>query len=282
MSRLEHISQATLKNVVRLTQKKYRREQAKFIVEGLRAVEEALRSDWRVEMLLVGDPILSKGDAAPAMKSARQKKCPVYEVSESEMGRLSDTVTSQGIIAVVSIKDQPGEMERLTFPPKGIIVCLDGIADPGNAGTMLRTCDWFGVDAVLIGRNSVDLYSPKVVRGAMGSIFHLQILPDVDLLESIRSAKKDGFKVYVTLAPAGIAPAGAPSVAPLFPVKPIPEKIILIFGNEAHGVSKELMNEADAHLSIPKFGNAESLNVAIACGVILGAVRLSGRSASSQ
>jgi TrmH family RNA methyltransferase len=258
-----------LKSVARLTQKKFRHEERKFIVEGLRAVEEALESDWRVEMLLVGDPILSKGDAAPAMRSARAKKCPIYEVSAAEIERLSDTITSQGILAVVSIKGDGADKDLSALPNRAVVVALDGIADPGNAGTMLRTCDWFGVDAVLMGRNSVDLYSPKVVRGAMGSIFHLQILPEVDLLKSVRLARKGGFKVFVT-----VAPGNSSSTTPLFPMKTLPGKILLIFGNEAHGVSKELMNEADGHISIPKFGRAESLNVAISCGVILGAIRL--------
>ena len=148
---------------------------------------------------------------------------------------------------------------------RSLIVALDGISDPGNLGTILRTCDWFGVDAVWLDPASVELYSPKVVRSTMGSIFHLPILPDVDLAAMLRLAKKNGSKVMVT----------APKDGSPIPLPDYPERSVIVFGNEAHGVGAGIQREADQQISVPRFGSAESLNVAVACGVIVGVIRLS-------
>lgn len=237
-----------------------------FVVEGLRLVEEALNSDWEVGMLLMSRAIVSRGEGTRIWSAAEKRKLAIYEISREEAGKLSDTVTSQGILAVVSMKDHPPEQLWSQPSRQSIIVGLDGISDPGNLGTILRTCDWFGVDAALLGWNCAELYSPKVMRSAMGSIFHLPVLADVDLLQTTRLARKSGFQIFVTAA----------SGETLFGGKPVPAKSMFLFGNEARGASAEIMQEADARVSIPKFGKAESLNVAIACGVILGSLRLPG------
>jgi len=223
-----------------------------------------MNSGWEVGMLLVNRAVLTKGEGTRVLEAAENRNCPVYEISRQEVGKLSDTVTSQGILAVVSMKEYLPEELWPDLSGQSLIVGLDGISDPGNVGTILRTCDWFGVDAALIESSGVELYSPKVMRSAMGSIFHLPVLPDVDLLQQVRLARKNGFQIFVTTA-SGESP---------FRGKSFPPRCMFIFGNEARGVSPEVMEEADTLVSIPKFGKAESLNVAIACGVILGGLRL--------
>ena len=150
------------------------------------------------------------------------------------------------------------------LPPGSLVVALDRVSDPGNVGTIIRTCDWFGADAVVLDRDTVEFTNPKLTRSTMGSMFHLPVYSDVDLPDIIAKAKKKGFTVYATT---------------LAESKSIPTKFagksIIILGSEAHGVRPELLRQADELLSIPKFGKAESLNVAISCGVILGSWRLS-------
>src|SRR5689334_22309804 len=101
MKQVTRISRSTLKSVLKLTQKKYRREERKFLIEGSRLVEEALKSDWETEMLLISKSILERGEGSKALKAAQEKNIPVYEISEDEVRRMSDTVTSQGFLAVV-------------------------------------------------------------------------------------------------------------------------------------------------------------------------------------
>jgi TrmH family RNA methyltransferase len=143
--------------------------------------------------------------------------------------------------------------------PAGILVAVDSLSDPGNLGTIIRTCDWFGVDGVLIGRNSVDLYNPKVVRASMGGVFHLRIVDDVDLLSTLSQAKNSGFAVYVTDA-GGEAHFDRTNYS---------RKSVIVFGNEAWGISDQIRSLADVRVAIRRYGAAESLNVAVASGIVL-------------
>jgi TrmH family RNA methyltransferase len=259
------ISQAALRQLAKLDQKKYRSTQRRFLIEGFHLVEEALESDWRIEMILITPTAQLKEIGKRLVQRAGTKNVEVAEVSETEAGKLSDTVTSQGILAVVQVKEY--EIESFWPAPnrRSLIVALDGISDPGNLGTILRTCDWFGVDAVWLDPETVELYSPKVVRSTMGSIFHLRVLPDADLTAMLRLAKKNGSKVMVT----------TPTDGSRLPLTAYPERSVIVFGNEAHGVGADVQREADQRISVPRFGSAESLNVAVACGVIVGLIRLS-------
>ena len=258
MKSIPHISQSQLKQYAKLAQKKYRQSQKQFLIEGSRLVGEALDSGWEVEALLVSGETPGSGRGM-----LRSGKVPVFEISGKELAKLSDTVTSQGIIGVVNVKDAREE-DLWMLPPGSLVVALDRVSDPGNVGTIIRTCDWFGADAVVLDRDTVEFTNPKLTRSTMGSMFHLPVYSDVDLPDIIAKAKKKGFTVYATT---------------LAESKSIPKKFagksIIILGSEAHGVRPELLRQADELLSIPKFGKAESLNVAISCGVILGSWRLS-------
>ena len=265
MIRPRRISQSTLRQLAKLNHKKYRRAQRRFLIEGFHLVEEALESDWQIEMILMTPTALSKDIGRRLIEQAEKKNVEVAGISEPEARKLSDTVTSQGILAVVQVKEYAIESFWSSPNRRSLVVALDGISDPGNLGTILRTCDWFGVDAVWLDPASVELYSPKVVRSTMGSIFHLPVLPDVDLIMMLRLAKKNGWKVMVT----------APTDGSPIPRDAYAERSVIVFGNEAHGVGADIQREADQRISVPRFGAAESLNVAVACGVIVGAIRLS-------
>jgi RNA methyltransferase, TrmH family len=139
-----------------------------------------------------------------------------------------------------------------------LVVACDHIGDPGNLGTVLRACDWFGVDAVILSRGCVSLYNEKVIRSTVGSIFHMKVIEEIDFYSQIPIMKENGFRIIATTL------NGKP-----FNSFQYPSKTVLIFGSEAHGISPELIKLADEELSIPNFGRAESLNVGIACGVFL-------------
>jgi TrmH family RNA methyltransferase len=170
-------------------------------------------------------------------------------------------VTFQGVVAV--LKQQHFALENLMNSPeaRSSLVALDGVSDPGNAGTMIRTCDWFGLNGVILGENSVELYNPKVLRATMGGVFHIPIVEGVDLLSTLCRAKDAGYKVYVTTA----------SGDSHFDRVQYASKSIIVFGNEAWGVSDQVRQLADVHLTIRRYGLGESLNVSVACGIILSA-----------
>ena len=264
MKSFPHISQAQLKTYSKLLQKKYRRTEGRFIVEGVHLVEEALSSEWVVDVVLISSKFDGKDVARQIQQRAKSKNVEVVEVTEREIRKLSDAVTVQGVLGVVTVKEEHDEPFWKTLPQKSVVVALDAISDPGNVGTILRTCDWFNVDAVLLSQNSVDVYNPKVVRSTMGAIFHLRIKPETDLTSEVRSAKQEGFHVLVTNVQQGIS---------LDSMK-VPQRSFLIFGNEARGVSQELLQGADEIISIPRYGKAESLNVAVSCGIVLSRMKM--------
>jgi len=255
------ISLSRLKSYSRLTHKKFRQSERKFLVEGVHLVEEALKSDWEVEAIVVSDHGFVKEVGSLEMWQIGRKE-ELFECSPAEFRKLSDTVSSQGIVAVVNAKTYSAEFFWKNLPDRSIVVALDDIADPGNAGTIIRTSDWFGVDGVMLNEDTVELYNPKVIRATMGGVFHIPIMPDVDLGLMMEDGKKHGFKI-ITTVPDGGKPLNKFS---------FPERSLIVFGNEAHGVSKKVEQLADGSITIPKYGKAESLNVAISCGIILNAV----------
>jgi TrmH family RNA methyltransferase len=184
-------------------------------------------------------------------------------VTHRELSQFADTVNALGVLALVRKRNESaGELIRRLAPP-ALIVALDGIADPGNLGSIVRTCDWFGAGGILLGRASVDLYNPKVVRSTMGGIFHVPVVTGLDLPLCAVQAKEQGYTVYVTDPSADLFDADVR----------FPERSLIVFGNEARGVSEDLSRIADERVAIRRYGAAESLNVGVACGILLSAHR---------
>jgi len=253
---------AKLKELKQLSQKKYRDEQKKFLVEGLRLVGEAARSDFPILEAFYIEEIETDGQGKKLIAMLKRKTPNVYKVTHRELATVTDTVTAQGIAAVLRQREYTADRILHCSDGQCTLVAFDGIADPGNVGSMVRTCDWFGVNGILIGRNSVELYNPKVLRGTMGGVFHLPIADGVDLLSAISHAKELGFKVYVT----------DPHGETHFDHVSYEAKSLIVFGNEAWGVSDQVKQLADVRLVIRRYGAGESLNVAVACGIVLSAL----------
>lgn len=253
----EPISKAQLKRYRALTRKRFRREQGRFLAEGLRLVEEALRSTWGVEALLVGRGAGEQAlDHLRPLMAKKHDSVSTFLVEPSDWRDVCDTVHSQGVMAVV--RGHQFEKQDALSGQSSLLVALDGLSDPGNVGTIIRTADWFGADAVLLSKGCVELFNPKVVRSTMGSIFHLPVLEEVDLSSCLRSLRAEGLR---TLAADTKGNVSCDELAPA--------RSVLVLGSEDKGLAPEVLAEVDETVRIPGRGSAESLNVAIAAGILL-------------
>ncbi len=251
-----NLTLAEVKMLRSLLQKKFRDATHKFLLEGWRPLEDALNSDFTVEMIAVLPATDRKREQIKVLEMAGKREIPVKELKEKQLGQIADSVHSQGVIALVHQKGRifdAGVLQSARF-----VVACDRVSDPGNLGTILRTCDWFGVDAVLLSAGCVSLYNDKVVRSTAGSIFHLAVFEGVDLASGLADLKSRGFALL------GSALDKKPFQTFIFP-----PKAVLILGNEAQGINPALAQRTDEMLSIPRIGRAESLNVGIACGILL-------------
>ncbi|SHM11868.1 RNA methyltransferase, TrmH family [Caldanaerovirga acetigignens] len=235
-----------------INQKNYRKRKGLFIIEGLRATQEAINSDYAVEFIVLSDDFVKKyGGKFPGFGNVK-----VYKITQNLFKTLSDTKTPQGIMAVVRMK----KFEIANFYEGNfLVVALDGIKDPGNMGTIIRTADAAGASGILAGKGCVDVYNPKVIRSTMGSIFHLPVVEEIDLQRVLEELSIKGAKIVVTSLGAKKSYLDADYTSP----------VVIVFGSEAEGVSKEILNMPSEQVKIPLFGKAESLNVAVACGILL-------------
>jgi len=247
------ISKKDLQYYSSLLKKKYRKSESKFIVEGKKSVLEGLNSNYECEIVFITNKFIENNKAAKTEIVKKEVKIEILKQKEFQL--ISDTESPQGIAAVFSKSKLL--FSQASFDDDKIIVMLDNISDPGNLGTIIRNCDWFGIKNILLSTSIVDYTNSKVVRSTMGSVFHLNIFEEVNV-ESLLKLKEDGFEIIC-----------ADMVGEnIFDYKS-DKKRILILSSESHGPSKEIENMSDKKISIPKIGNAESLNVASASAVLL-------------
>lgn len=250
-------SKAYLKIVKSLNTKKQRNKHSLFLVEGIRGCEELIKSEFKVDHIFYSAPGLSNPRIKGLIDILEAEKINCKEISPEEMNYIADAVTTQNIIAVAKL---PSDSLKINLSKMSKVICLESISDPGNLGAIVRTASWFGVDAVVLSNGSVDVYNPKVVRSSSGAIFTVPIFSNVTLNDFLQEAKAANFQIIATI------PHGGQS---LHKTK-FAEKSLLIFGSEADGISAPIISAADTLLSIPSKGTAESLNLAISCGIILG------------
>ncbi|MDZ7364072.1 MAG: RNA methyltransferase [candidate division KSB1 bacterium] len=254
------LSKNDLKMIARLTQKKYRSELNKFLAEGGRLCEEAIKSDWKVERVIYCPSFLQSLRARQALQLASERNVAIDEVPSEVFVSLSDTMHSQGLLAVVEKRPLASDpVERMRGVPRCMWVGIEKLHDPGNMGTILRTADWLGVDGIVIGKECVEIYNPKVVRASMGSIFHLPIFEVDDFAGVMRRFQTFSAVLY------GADQAGDFSYSML---RYAPKKVLLL-GDEVDGLSPEVGAIIQHRVSIPRRGGGESLNVAIAAAILL-------------
>lgn len=251
------LSKEKLKELFKLKSKKGRTQEGKFLIEGLRLCEEAADSFWSIESVLYTQSFEEKIRGKKLLQKLKKLNFRMIQVKNHDLQKLSDTETAQGIMCVVKTMNRP--IEDLWKKNFELMVALDGIRDPGNVGALIRTADALGADGVILSDDTVELYNPKVVRSTMGSIFHLPIFDEIDLEKTIPELKKRKFKIL------GTDVKGGKSLYNL----DYSGKICLLMGNEVEGLNKNLIELSDEIIHIPIYGKAESLNVAVAGGILL-------------
>lgn len=242
-----------------LSQKKYREKEGLYLLEGLRYVETAVNNGKAIEALIIGASLWE------TMKSTEQAKtflelCPVYILPESLFEELVQTEQSQGIAGVYKIPNQDDLETLLSEYPNQTILWLDRLQDPGNLGTIIRTADAVGVDTILLSQGTVDPYNPKSVRSTAGSILNVSLINVEDAHATCACLKKYGYRIIAT----ALEGAVDYSVESAYGAKNC-----LIIGNEANGISNELLLASDSKVKIPIVGGAESLNASVAAGIML-------------
>lgn len=227
------------------------------MIEGLRLCEEIVGSDYELETLLYSPSLMSSSRARKLITRFQQTNIPLTEVDEKSLKRLTDTVQSQGMVGIV--KKMEFDLDKVLSSRPQILVAVDSINDPGNLGTIIRTACWFGASGILVSRNSVEYTNPKVLRASMGSMFYLPVVAKLDLAKALVELKKLGYALYIADSHG----------SRLYTEAQYGMKNVLILGNEISGVQKELRSMATSLIRISKSGWGESLNVAVAAGIIL-------------
>lgn len=248
---MEKISKNQLKYISSLLQKKYRKAENKFLTEGKKLVSEALNSSYPCELLAVTEKFLASNKSVLNLSGLEPHR--IVLTTEKEMERLADTVNPQGITGVFGT-----ERAIKIHRNHKIIVALENISDPGNLGTILRNCDWFGVTEILLSQDCAEVFNPKVLRASMGSVFHLDVKISADFYDNLQKLRDNGYKILNSNL----------NGENIYRFK-MPDKIIAVFSNEANGPTERISLLADENITIPKFGNAESLNVASSSAIIL-------------
>ena len=238
------VSKNQIKLITSLQQKKYRFANQLFFAEGIKVIQELVESNFELVHLYT-----TQNDFEDVSKDKRTI------IVESDLKKISALATPNSCLALFKI---PAEKKII---PSGLILALDSIRDPGNLGTILRLCDWFGIDQLICSKETVDIYNPKVVQATMGSIARVNV-NYVDLEGFINQTQlpvfgtfMDGSNIYKT---------------------DLPQEGIIIMGNEANGISPEIEKLIKNRLTIPRFGTlqkTESLNVATATAIILSEFR---------
>ncbi len=237
------VSKNQLKLIKSLHQKKYRNEHGLFFVEGLKTVKELLNSDLNLFKLY-----------ATKQYSDDFLKFEIHDITENDLKKISALRQPSGVLAVF----QMPKIKKVDFG--NWVVVLDDVRDPGNLGTIIRLCDWFGIEHIVCSNETVDMFNPKVLQATMGSITRVNVV--YQDLESFLA--KASLPVYGTYMQGG-------SIYK----EDFPKAGVLIMGNEANGIAPKLKARIDKSVTIPQFGNqtTESLNVATATAIVLSEIR---------
>lgn len=237
------ITKAQIQFIKDLQQKEGRKSNGLFIVEGEKLVRELLASPLNVHSVyhtnLFEPP-------RTAVKS--------FEITDKELDRISALTTPNKVLALAHI---PEPVE----PNGSTMIYCSKLQDPGNAGTIFRIADWFGISSVILSHGSVEMYAPKVVQASMGAVFRLSLITDDESDSVLLGLKRKGYTIV------GADMEGTP-----LPDFKATEKLILVMGSESHGIPENIKHKCDNFVTIPRLGKAESLNVGVACGIICNSI----------
>jgi TrmH family RNA methyltransferase len=245
------IGKSTTKRIKSLALKKYRQKEKLFIVEGDKNVLEVLQSNFEVKQLFATHDFLTKNSAFTSQ--AKQ----ITEVAIDELKKLSLLKHPQNSLAVCTLTDKKSLPEKLD---KNLSLYLDGIQDPGNLGTLIRICDWFGINQLFCSPDTADIYNPKVIQASMGSFCRVDVWY-TPFDELINIAKESNVSVFGSFL----------NGRNIYNEK-LPGQALLVIGNEGNGIRESVVKAIDHKITIPSYAKngkgAESLNAAVATGII--------------
>ena len=252
MKEISSKDNAIIKHIAKLKEKKYRAEYNEFIVEGLRLIKEAVQENAEIKYIVVCDGCDNSEIIEGHLKYEMARLDFIY-VPQNIFKMISDVENPQGVLAVIGKKNN-----KEINTSEDLILALDDIQDPGNLGTILRTADSVGLKQILVSKGTADCFNPKVVRSTMGAIFRVNVIECEDLKQTLKDLQNKEYKVMITSLKAKNSIYNTNY-----------NKKVIVIGNEANGVSKEIRTIADEKVIIPMLGKTESLNASVATGVIL-------------
>lgn len=239
-----------IKDIIKLKQKKEREKTGKFYIEGERIINE-IPNSVNIETYVFSQKFYNEIKETEKYNNTKN-----IIVSDNVFKKISDTINPQGIMAICDIPKNC--IENIQITNNKFFVILDRICDPGNMGTIIRTAEALGVDAIFLSKGCVDLYNDKVIRATMGSIFHINIVEQCDLSSLIDYLKDNKVKIVCTHLDGGKAPYDID----------FKNSIGVLIGNEANGVLEEYKEKSDELVKIPMVGNIESMNASISSAII--------------
>lgn len=242
-----------IKHIRKLKDKKYRDESNEYVVEGVKLVEEAVKENAKIKQIIVCEDT-TRTYEIPTHIMLEIAKYECISISDKIFNIITQVTNPQGIMAIIEKNAQDAQIDY----SQDIIVVLDDVQDPGNLGTILRTVDSIGLNQIIVSKGTADAFNSKVVRSTMGAIFRIKIIEVENLAQAIKEMRKHHFKLMVT------------SLQTKNSIYDIDfNKKIIVIGNEANGVSKEIQDMADEKAKIPMLGRTESLNASVAAGVVM-------------
>ncbi len=251
----------TFKQLKALARKSYRDKYGMFIIEGTRLVEHAMKTQADIIHIVISETFEEDKNGQLFLQHfntlQKSKEIEVYKMSAPMFKEIANTDTPQGIAAVIRTKSI--SLEQVQIPAEAFFVLCDELQDPGNLGTIIRTADAAGADAILLSKGCADVYNPKTVRASMGSLFSVPIIKVEDVAMVSRSLKQKGLQLVI---------GDITATRQHFEVD-MKKSVVLVIGNEANGVSAPMIQLADEKVKIPVIGSAESLNASIAAGILM-------------
>lgn len=246
------ITKNELKYYNSLLQKKFRNIENKFLCEGKKVVLDGLKSNYKNEIIFITQKFLEKEKGyIQKLKSFGTR---IEKLKSIDFKKVSVTRTPEGVAGVFYIKNKKLKLNDIDDP---IVVYLEDISDPGNLGTIMRNCDWFGIMNIFLSAESAEVYNPKVIRASSGSIFHVNVYENV-LLDDMLVLKESGYKLICSdLKGENVFKFNKPL------------RLVLFLANESSGPSEKLLSLSDQVINIPGKGRAESLNVSSASAILL-------------
>lgn len=242
-----------IKHIKKLKDKKYRDINKEFIIEGIKLIKEAIEEHAKIKQIVVCNNC-QNSDIIPKELRYEIARYECIYVTEKIFKTISDVNAPQGILAIIERKNEETQIDY----SQDIIVALDDIQDPGNLGTILRTVDSIGLSQILVSKGTADCYNPKVIRSTMGAIFRVKIIECEDLEKTLKEIEKKEFEIVITSLQTNNS---------IYDVEY--NKKVIVIGNEANGVKKEIQNIGDIKVKIPMIGKTESLNAAVSTGIVL-------------